>query len=371
MKNNIYSIVIYKNSECILKLSLEFPQIEFGECEKKIKNKYGIKQNLIIVIITKKRDKLNYKTIDSYYFFDPISGHEFPVNDICQDELLITKENLMAKLNNDKTDIDSLLFLTKQDINVFNLSSEFFTDICYNFESPIDKDIALKDRILLYYPNITLCENNCNIKGINLTSFRADCECKFNNLINNAFIKDNVFIQNQIGEIEQFIRQTNINIIKCYKNISLKKNISNYIGCYIIICLIIIQIIMTVIYFNKSLYLIIKYILEITSKYIKYLKNKESKNSENSLVPNDKKPINYNEPPKKKFKGEMENQEINIGNSYITDKNRKILSINSSENNFIGSKKSFFQLKKHKKKKKKKKISKDLPNKKIFITHQS
>jgi hypothetical protein len=54
LKNNIYSIVIYKNSECILKLSLEFPQIEFGECEKKIKNKYGIKQNLIIVIITKK-----------------------------------------------------------------------------------------------------------------------------------------------------------------------------------------------------------------------------------------------------------------------------------------------------------------------------
>jgi hypothetical protein len=123
---------------------------------------------------------------------------------------------------------------------------------------------------------------------------------------------------------------------------------------------------MTVIYFNKSLYLIIKYILEITSKYIKYLKNKESKNSENSLVSNDKKPINNNEPPKKIFKGEMENQEINIGNSYSTDKIRKILSINSSENNFIGSKKSFFQLKKnkkHKKKKKKKKISKDLPNK--------
>ena len=368
LKNNIYSIIIYKNSECILELSLEFPKIEFGECEKKIKNINGIKQNLIIVIIIKKRDKLNYKTIDSYYFFDPISGQELPINDICQDESLITQENLMVKLNKDKTDLDSLFFLTNQDINVFNISSEFYTDICYNFESPIDKDIALKDRILLYYPNITLCENNCKIKGINLTTFRAECECKFNNLINNAFIKDNVFIQNQIGEIEQFISQTNINIIKCYNNISFKKNMSNYIGCYIIICLIIIQIIMTVIYCNRSLYLIIKYILEITSKYIKYLKNRESKNSENSLVSNDKKSINNNGPPKKRFRGKIENQEINIGNACNTDKIKKILSINSSENNLIGSKNSFFQLKHHKKKKK---FCKDLPNKKIFISNQT
>ena len=41
----------------------------------------------------------------------------------------------------------SILILTDQNINVFNLSDEFFTDICYCFESPNGKDIPLKDRI--------------------------------------------------------------------------------------------------------------------------------------------------------------------------------------------------------------------------------
>ena len=321
LKNNIYSIIIYKNLECILELSLEFPQIKFGECEKKIKNKYRIKSNLIIVIITKKIDKLNYNIIDSYYFFDPTSGQELSVNDICQNESLTTHENLIVKLNNDKADIDSLLFLAKQDINIFNLSSEFYTDICYIFDSPLKKDITLKDRLLLYYPKITLCENNCNIKGINLTSFRAECECKFNNLKNNIFIKDNLFIQNQIGEIEDFLSETNINIIKCYKNIYLKKKYSNYIGCYIIICLIFIQIIMTIIYCNKSLYLIRKYLFEITTKYIKYLstqKNKESKISNNSLDFNDQISIN-NEPPKRRLKRKIHKQEIYKDKASITD----------------------------------------------------
>jgi len=321
LKNNIYSIIIYKNLECILELSLEFPQIKFGECEKKIKNKYRIKSNLIIVIITKKIDKLNYNIIDSYYFFDPTSGQELSVNDICQNESLTTHENLIVKLNNDKTDIDSLLFLAKQDINIFNLSSEFYTDICYIFDSPLKKDITLKDRLLLYYPNITLCENNCNIKGINLTSLRAECECKFNNLKNNIFIKDNLFIQNQIDEIEDFLSETNINIIKCYKNIYLKKKYSNYIGCYIIICLIFIQIIMTIIYCNKSLYLIRKYIFEVTTKYIKYLstqKNKESKISNNSLDFNDQISIN-NEPPKRRLKRKIHKQEIYKDKASITD----------------------------------------------------
>ena len=39
--------------------------------------------------------------------------------------------------------------------------------------------------IKLFFPNITLCDQGCFIKGVNLTSLKASCECTLNNLLNN------------------------------------------------------------------------------------------------------------------------------------------------------------------------------------------
>ena len=84
---------------------------------------------------------------------------------------------------------------------MFNLSSDFYTDICFYYDSPIKKDISLKDRIKIFFPNITLCENGCSIKGINATSMRAECDCKINNLLNNNALTNNAFYKSQIGDI--------------------------------------------------------------------------------------------------------------------------------------------------------------------------
>ena len=64
--------------------------------------------------------------------------------------------------------MNSILHLTGQNIDIFNLSSDFYTDICYHYDSNIDKDVALKDRVLLYFPNITLCEDSCETKGVHI-----------------------------------------------------------------------------------------------------------------------------------------------------------------------------------------------------------
>ena len=130
----------------------------------------------------------------------------------------------MVKMNN-SNDMESLFFLTNQNINIFNLSSEFYTDICYHFKSPVEgKDIALKDRIRLYFPNVTLCEDGCKIKGVNLTSFKANCECLLDHLIgNNHFLENNIIYQSSLGEIESLLKKTNIEIIKCYKDLAVLK----------------------------------------------------------------------------------------------------------------------------------------------------
>ena len=114
---------------------------------------------------------LNYNKIIYYSLLEVTSQKILPINELCIDEPIFVEENLLSKINNTNIDIDSLYFLANQNINIFNLSSAFYKDICYHFDSPINKDITLKDRIKLYYPNVTLCESGCHIKGVNLTTF--------------------------------------------------------------------------------------------------------------------------------------------------------------------------------------------------------
>ena len=311
LENNIYSIIIYRNSDCISDLSLEYPKVDFDECNNKLKFSYEIKGNLIMIIITKKMKEINYKTMISYSTFEPNLGTRLPVEKICEDEPLIVYEDILIKLNNSKIDIDSLLFLTSQNINVFNLSSAFYTDICYHFDSPIDKDITLKDRILLYYPNITLCESGCHIKGVNLTTFKAKCECRLNNIMSNNVLENNLLFKSQFGQIEEIISQTNIEVLKCFKDIFSKENINSCIGAFFIMALIIFQIITTIIYCKKSLFWIRKYILGITGKFILNLSSPKTNDNENIKILN-------SEPPKKKIRRKpkkTETKETEIVNS--------------------------------------------------------
>ena len=43
---------------------------------------------------------------------------------------------------------------------VFNASDDFFNNPCFQFDD-LDKDIALEERRLFYFQNISLCEKDC------------------------------------------------------------------------------------------------------------------------------------------------------------------------------------------------------------------
>lgn len=81
------------------------------------------------------------------------------------------------------TNIDKIFSLTKQNINIFDNKNDFYNDISFNYESPIGKDIPFKDRLKDFYPNVTLCDDRCRYKEINLVSMTSICQCKFSELI--------------------------------------------------------------------------------------------------------------------------------------------------------------------------------------------
>jgi len=80
---------------------------------------------------------------------------------------------------------DAILSLMKQGINIFNSTDEFYTNLCYDYIYDTKKDIALHDRLKLFYSNISLCDSGCTQTSVDLENFTAHCECQFNDFSNN------------------------------------------------------------------------------------------------------------------------------------------------------------------------------------------
>ena len=158
-----------------------------------------------------------------------------------------------------------------QGIDLFDIYNPFYTDLCTHYPDILGKDIPLKKRILAYYPNIDLCDDNCNLLGVFMNNKTAKCECSLSGEGDKKnSIKDNALYQSQAGQFEEMI-----DVIKCYKGVFEYKYFKISYGGFIIMGLIIIQIICTVFYYKKSKIHIKKYIFSITNCYFDYLKNKK------------------------------------------------------------------------------------------------
>ena len=83
----------------------------------------------------------------------------------------------MLNLLDEKSEnYDLQVSLTKQGINIFDLNDPYYKDICYDFENPKKRDIALKDRIKETYINVTLCDDGCTNTGIDVKNNEATCD---------------------------------------------------------------------------------------------------------------------------------------------------------------------------------------------------
>ena len=273
MKTN--TIIIYKTASCIKELSLQMPNVDFKDCYTKVQQAYNIEEDLIIAIVDRK--ELN-NPLTFYSFFHPVSGEKLDAETICKNESIIVQENLNALLNENSTYYDVQTSLTDQGINIFDPNDPFYTDICFDFDNPLDKDIPLNDRIKDIFPNATLCDDGCQYEGINLEDMTALCNCKFNDITNNALLKDNEILDSLMGDVFDMINNSNILVLKCFKYIF--KHFTSSIGGWISLFLILAQIAMVLLYFLMELGKMQVKILSLTKNYIQYI-SKKGKESEN------------------------------------------------------------------------------------------
>ena len=238
------------------------------ECCEKIKNTLGINDELIITLVNKKNE-IAHST--KFYFSNPLNGKYVNASEICADEVIIIKEDIKAIISQlDDQKEEYIIFLTNQGIDVFNLSEEFYNDMCFSYESPIGKDIPMKDRIKSFYPNITLCREGCSNKGVDLQTMKVKCECIFGDLMKNNLM-DNLYGQ-AIADTIDIINSLNISVIQCIKDIFNINRFKKCIGGYIILTLLVGELICSIKFANDGLYSIRKYIFTLTESFIAYIK---------------------------------------------------------------------------------------------------
>ena len=263
-ENTNYTIIIYKNAECIKELGLTMPYIIFNECYKKLQRAYGITENLIVSLASKFENKQPV-TITSLYH--PKSGLKLDAENICRNDSVTIWGNLESFF--DKSD-ELKHYLLKQGVNIFDSDSDFFTDICYDFDNPLGKDITLNDRVKLVFSDVTLCEKGCDIKGINYENMSVECDCSFNDIANNEIINDNAFLSNTIGEVFELISSSNIFVFKCTKYIF--KYFTRSIGSFLSLCAIASHIGLTLLYFLSGRLHLKIYFFSMTNSYLLYIK---------------------------------------------------------------------------------------------------
>ena len=275
-----YRILLYRNISCLSNMNLNSSIIDFGECLNKINFYYNISSPIIAVI-----DRLGKYNNPStaYGFFNPITGEKINTP-FCQETMIVIKKNISSIYN--KEDYD---FLVDQNIDIYNINDTFYSSPCFVFEKD-NKDIVLSDRIALFFPNITLCEEGCKYNGTNYKTLITKCNCTFNEtkyyLINTNLLEDEIlktyqdFIFYGYSQFSMLAEEMKVLFLICYRNLFNFRFFIRNIGGLIILLLFIIQIINIVLLIkNSSLRKISNFIMILIDLYIDYRKDKlEGKN---------------------------------------------------------------------------------------------
>ena len=324
LESNNISLVFFKYNSCDIfsNVSLGVPLINFDNCINEIKQRLLINENLIMAI-EYQLDKIIYLS-----FYDPRTNNKILYVDTCRDIPAIIEEDLKGKVK----DLDTFLSLTNQGIDLSNINSDFFTDLCFHYKSPIDgKDIPLRERVKLFFPNVSLCKEGCSFKGISTATNKSICECKLNDLLNNDIIEGNKFLQSSTESIKTLVQKTNIEVLRCYKDLFVGKfYVSNH-GSFVIFGLLLIQVILTIIYYKKYIFEMRKYLFNLTQNYLLFLASKEIDiNIEDSISKKDKKLLNQT---KTLNKNNISKFESNLG-----DIKQKVKANKPIHNNIIKSK---------------------------------
>ena len=198
--------------------------IDFSKCKEKLIQKYPTKQFRIVQLNLSNskenclNDQVEYKVFDE-------DGQEIDLS-VCKGVTI--KVGYQVK-DTTQLNIPKMLELADKGIDIFDIKSEFYNDICYPYSNEdSDSDMILFDRVSDIYQNFSLCGSGCKYDSFNTEKMMANCDCE---------VKQEVSTDPEEGTFQSYIKASffysNFGIIKCYNVVFKLADKLNNVGFWI------------------------------------------------------------------------------------------------------------------------------------------
>ena len=228
----------------------------------------------------------------------------------------------------------------------YNISSDYYNDICFPFTTEYKTDIILIDRRNEYINNnMSLCESNCEFAGYNFNKKEAICECNIkiklpliseivvnkNKLFNNFINLEEVTNIYTMKCLKLLFSKNGIYTMKCLKLLFSKNGIINNIGNYVLLSILLLNIILSIYFKFKEFDNFCNIIREL-------IQNNEESNKNNYLektlkVNNSKYILQNKKINKYKGKNKIKKKKYSSKDRKNEDKKKKNLNLIIKENN--------------------------------------
>ena len=151
--------------------------IDLDECEKILKSNSNLtdEEDLIVYKIDIKNENSSI-TFVQYEIYNPRSLKIMSLEE-CKDTKIIVK----VPFNLDERSQSIYDSLSKSGYNLFELSDDFYNDICSTYTTENETDLTLADRKNIIFDtngNITICQEGCAFQNYNITTKKSECDCE-------------------------------------------------------------------------------------------------------------------------------------------------------------------------------------------------
>ena len=192
--------------------------IYLEECGEILKQFYNLAPNEILYIVSYESYNNNGNRVTKEFKYEIYLKNGIELKDLsaCND-LTISVTSPIS--NFDMINYDKAEIFIKQGYNIYNLSSEFYTDKCTGAYIN-ENDIVLKDRIEEIYPNnVSFCPNGCELNNVKIESKRIKCTCNISVNEENVEINSSQTKLNDSDDnfLIYLLDSINYKIFGCYK----------------------------------------------------------------------------------------------------------------------------------------------------------
>ena len=292
LENEYFKIFIYNNIFCLQNVSRDAKLVDFGSNYINILNRYGLSDPIVTIISDKKSNS------STFALAHPDSGELLrdASDDLRRTEISVLEDiyTLLSYLGDIKRKY--IIHMLKQGIDVFDPNNKFYTNLCFYYDSPNDKDIPMSDRPY-FFSDIPKCDTGCIYQGIDFKLAKFKCKCIYRSFSG----------ENPEGDGDTQIRQSsndaypkkknspNIEVLKCLGDVFKGEYFKNCAGGIIMLIFSAVQIVCMTLYCIRGNSLIRKHTFSLfasfknnSSVYTKNSANPPKKNNSKSYSKNNK-----------------------------------------------------------------------------------